>query len=61
MQGKTFEEIFEDYEKKLKEMTGGLIKAERSDLVRMLAFFEAVERPIFEETFKEIARSFRKG
>jgi hypothetical protein len=44
-----FEKKFKEYEKKLELFSGGLVKADKQEFVKMLAFYEVVNMPFLQE------------
>lgn len=57
------EKKFKEYEKKLELYSAGLVKAEKSEFVKMLAFYEVVNMPFLQEMADTISgkNSRRKG
>ena len=43
------EKKFKEYEKTLELYTGGLVKADKQEFVKMLAFYEVVNVPFLQE------------
>lgn len=40
-----FEKLYKEYKKTIKSATGGLVKANKSDFIKMYAFYSAVSHP----------------
>jgi hypothetical protein len=49
------EKKFKEYEKKLELYSAGLVKAEKSEFIKMLAFYEVVNLPYLKEMVNAIS------
>lgn len=59
MKEKSFDEVYDEYEKRVKEMSNGFVTTNKSEFLKMAAFNEVVNVEVLKEIHKNAVRAVK--
>ncbi|WP_100523372.1 hypothetical protein [Mycobacteroides abscessus] len=59
MKQKSFDDVYDEYEEKVKEMSGGLVTTNKAEFLKLAAFNEVVNVEVLKEIHKNAVRAVK--
>lgn len=59
MKEKSFDEVYDEYEKKVKEISGGFVTTSKAEFLKLAAFNEVVNVEVLKEIHKNAIKAMK--